>query len=310
MFQQLLDKKQFIFIFCIALTTTLMSEEFFAGYTVHGTRTQVMMPIDITLTSNWGIYKSENKQYPQDTLFTQKKSVYGRLGFSALTQGTASSYIDDMVSYGYTKHTINNKIIITQKVKNHDGSSYYNVRMAFEKPKNIFLFVPMFPYDDFKNTSLKDELQELVTILSTIKINTIPNNKNNIAVKNAEDKKYADIRKEIDNELTIATLMDDEGKVKDVHSFCRSLDIIPFKYSQDKNVPQSLKDYANNATSLCKGKLYTSTLTKHLQTEGSSSCKNIQVVFQDDFFIKSELQRSADSKMWATLQTQYKKTCK
>ena len=310
MFQRLIDKKSLIILCCITLTSSLFSQEFLAGYTVTGTRTQVIMPIDITLTSNWDIYKSEDKRYPTDTLFTKKKSVYGRLGFSELAHGTAASYIEKMVSYGYTKHTINNREIITQKSEAQDGSTYYNIRMAFDKPKKLFLFVPMFPYNDFKGSSLEDELKELVSILSTVKISTVPNAKNNVTVKNAESQKYVDIQKEIDNELAIATLVSKKGKLKDVHSFCRSLDVIPFKYSQDKKAPQSLKDYAKNAIDMCKGKLYTSALTNHLKTKGKTSCLELKKAFSDDFFIKSALRKSGDSKMWDILQKQYNTTCK
>jgi len=310
MFQHLLDKKKFIVVFCIALTTSLLSQEFLAGYTVQGTRTQVIMPLDITLTNNWDIYKSEDKRYPQDTLFTKNKSVYARLGFSALTYGTASSYIDDMVSYGYTKHIINNQVVITQKTQTPDGSNYYNVRMAFDKPKKIFLFIPMYPYDDFKNSSLEDELKQLVSILSSIKIHTIPNSKNNVAVKNAEELKYANIRKEIDDGLATATLIDDEGKLETVDSYCMGLQTIPFKYSQDKTAPQWIKDYANNAITQCKGKLYTGALTKHLKKEGKTSCASLKQAFADDYSIKGALRDTGESKMWDTLQSNYAKVCK
>jgi len=310
MFQRLIDKKSLMILCCITLTSSLFSQEFLAGYTVTGTRTQVIMPIDLTLTSNWDIYKSEDKRYPTDTLFTKKKSVYGRLGFSELMQGTAASYIEQMVSYGYTKHTINNRDIITQKSETRDGSTYYNIRMAFDKPKKLFLFVPMFPYDDFKGKSLEDELKELVSILSTVKISTVPNAKNNAAVKNAKSQKYANIQKEIDNELSTATLIDDDGTLKDVNSFCLSLNVIPFKYSQDKKAPQWIKDYAHNAISMCKGKLYTSALTKHLKTKGETSCSEVKKAFSDDFFIKGALRKSGDLKMWDTLQKQYNNICK
>jgi hypothetical protein len=293
----------------MALTTSLFSQEFIAGYTVVGTRIQVIMPIDITVKNNWDIYKSEDERYPEDTLFTKKKSVYGRLGFADLSQGTASSYIEKMVSYGYTKHTINNRTIITQKAEAHGGGSYYNVRMAFDKPKKLFLFVPMFPYDDFKGTSLEDELKELVTILSTIKLGTIPNRKNSTAVRNAETSKYENIKKEIDKELASTTLINDDANLKDVRSFCLSLQIIPFKYSQDKKAPQSLKDYAQNAISMCKGKLYTSALTNHLKTKGKTSCSELKKAFDDDFSIKGALSKSGDAKMWDSLQKQYKTTC-
>ena len=310
MFQRLIDKKIFIILCGITLTSSLFSQEFLAGYTVAGTRTQVIMPIDITLTDKWDIYKSEDKRYPTDTLFTKNKSVFGRLGFSDLGHGTAGSYIEQMVSYGYTKHTINNRDIITQKSKARDGSTYYNIRMAFDKPKKLFLFVPMFPYDDFKGKSLEDELKELVNILSTVKISTVPNAKNSEVVKNAESQKYADIQKEIDNELATATLIDDDGTLKDVNSFCLSLNVIPFKYSQDKKAPQWIKDYAHNAISMCKGKLYTSALTKHLSKQGASSCSALRQSFSDDFFIKGALRKSGDIKMWDTLQKQYKNICK
>jgi len=310
MFQRLIDKKSLMILCCITLTSSLFSQEFLAGYTVTGTRTQVIMPIDVTLSSNWDIYKSEDKRYPTDTLFTKKKSVYGRLGFSELVKGTAASYIEQMISYGYTKHTVNNHEIITQKSEAQDGSTYYNIRMAFDKPKKLFLFVPMFPYNDFKGSSLEDELKELVSILSTVKISTVPNAKDNVAVKNAELQKYVDIQKEIDNELAIAKLVNKKGKLKDVHSFCRSLDVIPFKYSQDKKAPKWIKDYAQNAISMCKGKLYTSALTKHLTKECASSCSSLKKSFSDDFFIKGALRKSGDIMMWNTLQEQYKNICK
>ncbi len=310
MFQRLIDKKIFIFLCCITLTSNLFSQEFLASYTVTGTRTEVIMPIDITVTSNWDIYKSEDKRYPADTLFTKKRSVYGRLGFSDLGHGTVASYIEQMVSDGYTKHTINNREIITQKSKTRDGNTYYNIRMAFDKPKKIFLFLPLFPYDDFKGKSLEDELKELVSILSTVKISTVPNAKNNAAVKKAKSQKYADIQKEIDNELATATLIDDDGTLKDVNSFCLSLHVIPFKYIQDKKAPQWIKDYAYNAISMCKGKLYTSALTKHLSKQGASSCNSLKKSFSNDFYIKGALQESGDIKMWDTLQEQYKAICK
>lgn len=283
-------------------TLSLCAQSYTALYRVTGTRDYVPIKVEITLPNNWEIRKSTDPTRA-DTLATKQKGIALGMEFSDLGHLDDKKYIQKMVGYGYTHSTVDNQNILTQEDEAYGGGKYLNVRMTLGEKS---LYAPVFPPKGESLSSISTEISELTHILAGIKLSSSPDA---ISVKKVIEKKYDAIKHEIDTELAHTTLIDDEGKLKEVDSFCLSLNVIPFKYSQDKKAPQSLKDYANNAISMCKGKLYTSALTKHLATKGKASCSELKNAFTYDFFIKSALRESGDIKMWEKLQKQYKNTC-
>lgn len=290
-------------IFVLLFTTlSLCAQSYTALYRVTGTRNYVPMKIELPLPNNWEIRQSSDPKNA-DTLATKEKGIAVRMEFFDLTNTNDKEYIQTMLRYGYTHSVVNNRNILTQEEKLNDGGMYLNVRMILGQKA---LYIPVFPPKGKSLSSLSTEISELTHIIASIKLSSAPDEK---ALKKATKSKYDAIKKEIDDALSDATLISTAGSLKKVHSFCRTLDVIPFKYSQDKEVPQSVKDYANNASDLCEGKLYASALTKHLQTQGNSICKDINIALQDEFFIKAGLRKSGDIKLWEKLQLQYKTTC-
>ena len=292
-----------LFLLTILFSAALFAEKFNA--ILESGTVAIPIEIQIDIPSNWIIGPSSDASKYSDFLYTRKQSVYMRLGFTKLNNISTEELFSEKIAIDYKKHVVNNKTVYT---RTDNDSSYIDVRMIVTiKNENLGLYIPMFPYEDFEGKSLEKELNELVQILSTLSISSLPGED---ASKKAKDAKYKNIKQEIDMELMNATLIDDEGKIETVDSYCMGLQIIPFKYSQDKTAPQWIKDYANNAITQCKGKLYTGALTKHLRKEGKTSCASLKEAFADDFFIKGSLRDTGDSKMWDTLQSDYAKICK
>jgi hypothetical protein len=298
-----MKKMKKLLLFSLLFTTTLFADKFNAILDIQ--RVAIPMKIHIEIPSNWTIGASSDASKYSDFLYTKKRSVYMRIGFTKLGNiSTKERYEKEIVS-DYEKHVVNDKTIYT---KTGNGARYIDVRMMLSVgEEKLGLYIPMFPYIGFDKSSLESELNELVQILSTLNVTSLPGAE---TLKKVKEAKYTRIKKEIEHELSSAILIKDDGTLKDVHSFCRSLDIIPFKYSQDKKAPKWIKDYVSNAITQCKGKLYTGALNKYLNTKGKSSCPSLKIAFEDDFFIKSELRKSDATMMWNNLQEQYKKICK
>jgi hypothetical protein len=293
--------KIFAFLMLLACTN-LIAQSYTALYNVKGTRDYVPLKAELTLPDNWEIRKSNNPKR-SDTLANKTKGISTGISIFDLGHQSPEQYLKKMVEYGYKQSTVDGKNMIIQISKDNVGKEYLGMRMVFGKKT---LSTTVFPPKGESLSSLSAEIEELKHILTSINLSSAPDER---AIAEVKKRKYADIKKEIDKELASTTLINDDANLKDVHSFCLSLQVIPFKYSQDKKAPQSIKDYAKNAIDMCKGKLYTSALTNHLKTKGKTSCSQLKKAFDDDFFIKGALRKSGDEHMWDTLQREYKTAC-
>lgn len=293
-----------IFTFFMLLAcTNLIAQSYTALYNVKGTRDYVPMNIELMLPKNWEIRKTQDPKR-SDTLATKDKGIVTGITFFDLGHQSAEQYIKKMLGYGYKHSTVDGHDMVIQIQKDNNGVEYMGMRMILNDKT---LSSTIFPPKGESLSSLGTEVEELKHILASIKLASVPGAK---AIETVQKKKYKNIKQEIDMALTNATLINDEGKLETVSSYCMGLQTIPFKYSQDKTAPQWIKDYANNAITQCKGKLYAGALTKHLKKEGKTSCASLKQAFADDFFIKGALRDTGDSKMWDTLQSDYAKVCK
>jgi len=298
--------KKILLSLLLTCTLHLHAEKFVVGYTMQSS-TAVPATIEINLPKKWLISKGADNNQTLDALYNKKQSVYMRMTLMDLDGQKPQEYLEQMVNkFNYKKHTIDAHTIISEKSEAY-GGVFYNIRTILDHTPPLLLSTSMYPYPKYKDASLESELEEVLQILATSNIASMPSNDN---MQKAKDAKYQAIKKEVDTALSKTTLIDEEGKLEDVNSFCMSLETIPFKYIQDKKAPQWIKDYTKNGINLCKGKLYTGALIKHLDKEGKASCTSLKVVLDDIYFITPALRKTGDIKMWDTLQTKYKKICK
>lgn len=129
------------------------------------------------------------------------------------------------------------------------------------------------------------------------------------------DEKFNTLKSMIEKRITRVTLITSSGKMKGVTQFCMPFGKMATYLDYDGqgkevNTPQYMKDYAQNAITQCRGKLYTTALTNHLKKEGAKSCDPLKKVLSWNRQIKKNLEKSDDMKLWDTFQADYTQTCK
>lgn len=128
------------------------------------------------------------------------------------------------------------------------------------------------------------------------------------------DEKFNTLKNMIEKRINNATLITSSGKIKSVTQFCMPFGKMATYLDYDGqgkevNTPQYMKDYAQNAITQCRGKLYTTALINHLEKTEKNTCTDLNYVLDWERQIKKNLAKSDDMKLWETFQTVYKKIC-